>query len=60
VLTDYGSLFFKILGHLSTDPQEGINRLSALAESLFRKLAAPGHSEICSLHCALAAPLREV
>jgi hypothetical protein len=60
VLADDGGLAFKVLGHLSRDSQKGINRLSALAESLLRKLAAPVHSEVRGLHCTFAAVLREV
>jgi hypothetical protein len=60
VLTNNGGLALKILGHLSGNSQKGINRLSTLTESLFREFAAPCHSEVCGLHCALAALLREV
>jgi hypothetical protein len=60
VLADDCGLVLKILGHLSSDSQKGINRLSALAESLLPKLATPVHSEVRGLHCTLAAVLREV
>jgi hypothetical protein len=60
VLANDRGLVLEIFSHLAPDPQKGINRLSALAESFLGKLTTPGHAKVCRLHCAFAAVLREV
>src|SRR5262249_54486319 len=54
------SLGLEISGHLARYAQKAVNGLSALIETLLRELAAPSHSEICRLHRAFAALLREI
>src|SRR5262245_55730989 len=53
-------LGLEIFGHLARHAQEAVNGLSALIETLLRELPAPDHSEICRLHRAFAALLREI
>src|SRR5262245_51199111 len=53
-------LGLEIFGHLARHAQEAVNGLSALIETLLRELPAPSHSEICRLHRAFAALLREI
>jgi hypothetical protein len=54
------SLGLEISGHLARHAQKAVNGLSALIETLLRELAPPSHSEICRLHRAFAALLREI
>src|SRR5262249_52943397 len=54
------SLGLEIFGHLARHAQKAVNGLSALIETLLRELSAPSHSEICRLHRAFAALLREI
>src|SRR5262249_33816993 len=54
------SLGLEIFGHLARHAQKAVNGLSALIETLLRELPAPSHSEICRLHRAFAALLREI
>src|SRR5215475_3160862 len=54
------SLGLEIFGHLARHAKKAVNGLSALIETLLRELSAPSHSEICRLHRAFAALLREI
>src|SRR5262245_2012824 len=54
------SLGLEISSHPARHAQKAVNGLSALIETLLRELAAPSHSEICRLHRAFAALLREI
>src|SRR5262245_21693793 len=54
------SLGLEIFGHFARHAQKAVNGLSALIETLRCELSAPSHSEICRLHRAFAALLREI